>query len=177
MRKTMREIARLLKVERQTNAGAVPTLALNAVPGDKSLRYGGEITIGAATYQVATDAGRVRTFGNGDDFVKTVAKYLPTSSGAYAVTVATGILLVSPVPSDLVKDAQAKVLRYQAVKTAQQAVVADLDADLALMAGWATGNPLQVAKWGEVTAQKAAVVEDIAAVDALIAEYQAIASS
>lgn len=177
MRKTMRVIAEALATARQTTPGLLPVLSLLAIGQDKSLRMVGSVQVGATSYDVANDQGKVRTFTAVDDFVKAVAKYIPTVTGDYPVTVKTGILLVGSVPADLIKDAQSKVVKLGGVKVTQQGVVADLNAQLALMAGWDQGNPLQVAKFNEVTAQKAAVVEDIAALDALIAHYQTIAGS
>lgn len=69
---------------------------------------------------------------------------------------------------DRVKAAAAKVAKLQAAKVSQQAVVAGLDAQLAMMAGWESGSPLQVARFVEVMEQKAAVLADVAAIDAEI---------
>ena len=177
MRKTMRETARLLEVARVATPGLVPTLTLHAHDGDKSLKFAATVGIGATNYEVAADNGKLKTFATADDFVKTIAKYMPTGSGTYALSVATGLVLVGSIPSDLKKDAASKVLKYGAVKTSQQAQVVSIDADLALMVDWENGNALQQARKAEVQAQRVAVVEDIAAIDALIANYTAIANS
>lgn len=176
-RKTLRKIAALLETARVATPGLVPEVTLNIKPGDKALRFFVVVKIGADSYNVAGDNGKVKLYQNADDAVKALAKYLPTNSGDYALTVSTGLELVASLPADLKKDAAAKVIKFGTVKTAQQAVVTGLDAELALMAGWNVGNALQQARFAEVTDQKAAVVEDIAAIDGLIAHYTAIANS
>lgn len=60
------------------------------------------------------------------------------------------------------------MVKLQAAKVAQTAVIAEIDAQLALMVGWASGSSLQVAKLNETNTQRAAVVADIAAIDAEI---------
>jgi len=105
-----------------------------------------------------------------------VPEYMETSDGTYTVAIETGLVLVSPLPADLKKDAASKVVKYNTKKTAQTAVLADIDAQIVLMDGWNTGNALQVARLAEVQTQRAAVVEDIAAIDALIAKYTVVAA-
>jgi len=58
-----------------------------------------------------------------------------------------------------------EVVRLGVRKTAQQGVLADIAAQLALMVGWENGNALQRAKKLEVQAQQTAVIGDIAAID------------
>ena len=175
-RKTIREIARLLSVARVATPGLNPEFSLYADDGNKSLKFSGEVKIGNDIYSVAADNGKVKKFTNADDYVKVVAQHLETSDGTYTVAISTGLVLVSALPADLKKDAASKVLKFNAKKTAQTAVKADLDAQIVLMDGWDQGNALQVVRLQEVTAERSAVVEDIAAIDALIAKYTAIAA-
>lgn len=172
-RKTLRKIAGILAA-----AGAVtPVFSATVVGADKTLKFAGHVSISGTVYDVATNAGKVKSYVDVDGFVRDIAANLPNSSGTYQVSVETGLMLVSNPPSDVKKDAAAKELKFTGVKTAQQAVVAGLDTQLGLMAGWATGNALQVAKYNEVVAQKAAVNEDIVQLDAMIAAYHTIAIS
>lgn len=172
-RKSLRAIAALI-------AAAVPgvvSLKVSANGPDKSLRFGGTVTVDGTAYEVAADNGKLKRYAEVDAFVKDAAAHFPTNNGTYTVQVETGLVLVQSLPSDLKKDAAAKVIKLGAKKTTQQGVVTKLDADLLLMAGWENGNALQVARFNEVTTEKATVVNDIAAIDAQIAHYTAIANS
>jgi len=175
-RKTLRMIAGLLAVARVSTPGLEPVLKLVADPKDKALKFSGVVSIDGTDYTVAADNGKNKTYGTADQFVKDAAKYLETNTGTYTVSVETGVLLVGAIPSDLKKDAASKVVKYGQTKTSQNTVLTDLNSQLALMAGWDNGNALQKAKFAEVSAQKAAVVEDVAAIDALITKYTAIAN-
>lgn len=170
--------AGMREIERVFNAAVVAdpatVVGVKAVAVDKKLRFRGEVGIGESQYVIADDKGKVKTFTDVDDLVKTVAQYMPTSSGSYLVQVDTGALLVRPLPSDLVKAAQSDLVKLNAKKAAASAVVTALDANLALMVGWETGNALQVARKAEVTAERGAVVADVAAIDAEIARLTAI---
>lgn len=168
-RKTQRELTKILREARVATPGLDPTFWVQAVGEDRSLRFVGHIGIGATEYEAATNTGKIATFRDVDAFVRYCAGCVETSTGSYEVDIMTGTLLVKPIPADLAAWAEAEIVRLGVKKTAQQAVVAGLDAQLALMVGWETGNPLQVAKKAEVTAQKVAVVGDIAAIDAEIA--------
>jgi len=176
-RKTLRKIAALLATAQVATPGLVPEIKLSAKDGDKSLKFTVTVKVGPTVYDVAGDNGKVKTYAGADDVVKAVAKYIPTNTGSYTLDVETGLLLVSALPSDLKKDAASKVVKYGAIKTAQNAVLAGIVAEIALMAGWENGNALQVARLNESNAQKAAVEEDIDEIDALIAHYTTIANS
>lgn len=141
------------------------TVEIRALATSKKLKFQGEVKIGAEEYVVADAAGKVKTFGDVDDLVKTVSAVMPTSSGDYVVSVVTGALLVKSLPADLVKAAEADIVKLNAAKTKAQATVTALDTQLALMDGWETGNVLQVARKAEVTTQKATVNAEIAAID------------
>lgn len=172
-RKSLRAIAALIAVA----APGVVSLKVAAAGSDKSLRFGATVMVDGTAYEVAAENGKLKRYGDVDSFVKDVAANFPTNNGTYAVSVETGLVLVQSLPSDLKKDAAAKVIKLNGKKTAQQAVVTKLDADLLLMAGWENGNALQVARFNEVTTEKATVVNDIAAIDDLIAHFTAIANS
>lgn len=177
MRKTTRELSRLFSVEKQTNPAAVAALSLVAVAGDKNLKFTGAMTIGATTYEVAGDNGKKKVFQNVDDFMKFAAKAAEKGDGVYSVSVDTGTLLASSVPNDMKVWAGNQVITLGKTKNKQTAVVADIDSQLSLMVGWESGNAAQQAKKIEVTAQRVAVVTDIAALDTEIARLTVIANS
>lgn len=164
-RKTGREIARLIAAEKASNPAFVPSFVLQS-DGKKELRFVGLISIGANQYAIASDTGPVRNFANVDDFVRVVAKVAESGNGDYVLTVKTGQLLASSVPANMATWAAAQTLRLNKVKTSQQARVAEIDTQLSVMAGWENGNQAQQAKKTEVQAQRAAVLTDIAAIEA-----------
>lgn len=168
MRVTNRKLAEVVAAARQADPGVAVTVRADVLPGDRSLIFHGVVSVGAVVHELAASNGKLKTFSALDDLVRYVAEAAPVGSGAYALTVETGVVLSAPVPVDLVKAAAAKVAKLQKAKTAQQAVVTSLDGQLALMAGWGSGSPLQVARFAEVTQQKATVLADIGAIDAEI---------
>lgn len=149
-------------------------VTITATALDKKLKFRGDVLIGATAYTVADAKGKIKSFGDVDDLVKLLSGVLPTSSGDYVVNVVTGALLIKPLPGDMVKAAQSEVGKLTAAKTAALAVVTGLDASLALMVGWESGNVLQVARKTETLAQKTAVLDEIVAVEAEIARLTAI---
>jgi len=168
-RKTQRALTKILRDERVSNPGANPEFSAFLASDDVSLRFNAVVTIGGVDYLAATNTGKQAVFGDLDAAIKYFAGCVETSDGVYTVAIETGEALVKNIPVDLAAWAEAEIVRLGVRKTAQQAVVAGLDVQLALMAGWETGNVKQQAKKAEVTAQKTAVVEDIAAIDAEIA--------
>lgn len=166
MRKTLRELARLVAVKKETVPGFVPVIKLVAVGTDKQLRLQGTVTIDADTFECAADNGKVKTFSDVDGFLKYVAKAAEKGDGVYNVEVDTGALLASSVPSNMVTWAQSQITRLNKVKTAQNAVINGLDDQLGFMVGWENGNAAQQEKKEEVQAQKVAVQTDITAIDA-----------
>lgn len=174
MRQTMREIGRRVSVKRETVPGFVPVIKATAVGNDKGLRLVGSVTIDADTFECASDNGKIRTFSDVDGFLKFVAKCAEKGDGVYSVEVDTGQLLASSVPANIPEWAQSQITRLGKVKTAQNAVIAGLDSQLALMTGWESGNLAQQAKKAEVQAQRAAVVTDIAAIDAEVLRLTAL---
>lgn len=176
MRKSLREIARLVAAKKAVTPGFVPTIKLTAIGTDKALRLVGEVTIDADTFQCASDAGTIKVFGDVDGFLKYVAKAAESGDGVYNVEVDTGALLASSVPSNMVTWAQGQITRLGKVKTAQNAVITKLDEQLGFMVGWENGNAAQQAKKLEVQNQRACVVTDIAAIDAEVARLTVIAN-
>lgn len=177
MRKTNRELSRLFAVEKGINPAAVAVLSLVSVGTDRALKFVGNLTIGATTYEVCSDNGKVKTFSDVDGFLKFAAKAAEKGDGVYDVSVDTGALLASRVPSDMKADAASKIVTLGRAKVGQTAVIADIDTQLALMVGWEAGNAAQQAKKIEVTAQRAAVVTDVAAIDTEVARLTVIANS
>ncbi len=175
-RKTLRELSRLFGVEKATNPAAVATLKANAISGDKKLRFTGTVQIGATTYEVASDSGKIKVFADVDSFLKAAAKAAEKGNGVYNVEVSTGELLASSVPADMQTWAEAQIIRLNKAKLSQQAVVDAIDDQLGLMIGWENGNAAQQAKKAEVTAQRACVVTDIAAIDTEVARLTVIAA-
>lgn len=175
-RKTMREISRLFAAEKLATPGAVATLKLVADGKDKNLRFFGKITVAGVEYEVAGDNGKIKTFSDVDGFLKFAAKAAEKGDGVYSVVVDTGSLLASSVPNDLQAWADSQIVRLNKVKLSQQATVANIDEQLVLMAGWENGNQAQQAKLTETNAQRAAVVVDIAAIDAEVVRLAAIAA-
>ena len=167
MRKTPRALTKILRDARVGNPAEQPVFRAEAE--DKKLRFFGFVEIDGTEYECATPAGRIARFPDIDAMVKYLAGCVETATGDYSITIGTDILLVKSQPNDLVAWAADEVVRLGVKKTAQQAVVTGIDAQLALMVDWEnTGNALQRAKKLEVQAQKAAVLEDIAAIDAEI---------
>lgn len=175
-RKTLRELSRLFGVEKATNPAAVAVLKLRSVGTDKALRFVGTMQIGATTYEVAGDSGKVKTFTDVDSFLKYAAKAAEKGNGVYSVEVDTGTLLASSVPSDMKSWADAQIIRLNKAKLSQQALIDSIDDQLGLMIGWENGNAAQQAKKAEVTAQRACVVTDIAALDTEVARLAVIAA-
>lgn len=165
---TSRGLAQAVLVARQAEPGVAITFTANAVSGNKALKFYGVVKVGVTDYDLAGPNGKLRLFTDIDDFIKFVAGSIPAGSGDYSVTIKTGTVLAAAVPTDLVKAAAAKVIKLQAAKVAQTGVLADIDAQIALMAGWENGSPLQVAKLAEAQTQRASVVVDMAAIDAEI---------
>lgn len=173
MRKTARELSALLATARGVNPAVAVQYSLATFGGDKSLKFVGMVSIGGVEYEVAADNGKIQAFADADSFIKKVSKFDEAGDGVYDVSVDTGALLASTVPTDLVKAKAAKIVVLGKAKTHATAVVADIDAQIALMVGWDTGNAAQRAKLAEAQAQKAAVVGDIAAIDAEVAVLSA----
>lgn len=175
-RKTLRELSRLFQVEKSTNPSAVAVIKASAVPGDKKLRFVGTVGIGATTYEIAGDSGKIKVFADVDSLMKFAAKAAEKGNGVYTVEVDTGSLLASSVPSDMQSWADAQIIRLNKAKLSQQAVITEIDNQLGLMIGWENGNAAQQAKKLEVQAQRAAVVTDIAAIDTEVARLAVIAA-
>lgn len=167
-RVSLRGLALAVLTAKIADPAVVITFEANAIAGNKALKFYGLVKVGAAEYELAGTNGKLKLFTDVDDLVKYIASAAPVGTGSYSVKINTGIILAEAVPTDLVKAAAAKVVRLQAAKVSQQAVIVDIDAQLALMVGWDVGSPLQVAKFNEVTTQRAVVVGDIAAIDAEI---------
>ena len=168
-RKTQRALTKILRDARVATPGLQPEFALTALADDTKLRFSGFVTIDGVVYQAATNSGKTAVFGDVDAFVRYAAGCVETSDGVYSIEIETGEILVKNLPADLEAWAEAEIVRLGVRKTAQQGVIAAIDAQLALMTGWETGNPKQQAKKAETQAQRVAVVEDIAAIDAEIA--------
>lgn len=168
-RKTARELTKLLRDHRVGTPGAQATFRAAAIPGDKGLKFKLFVTINAVEYEAASNSGKVQAFGDMDAAVKYLAGCVETSTGTYSIPIETGVVLIKPIPADLVAWAAAEVERLGVRKLAQQALVSKLEDQLELMAGWDTGNALQQAKYNEVVAQENCVLGDIAAIDAEIA--------
>lgn len=176
-RKTKRELSRLFAAEKLATPGAVATLKLSSVGPDKSLRFVGSVGIAGVEYEVAADNGKIKTFTDVDSFLKHVAGAVEVGTGVYQVEIQTGALLASTVPNDIKVWADGQITRLTKTKTAQLGVVADIDAQLSLMAGWDSGNAAQQAKLAETQAQKVAVNTDIAAIDTEVARLTVIVNS
>lgn len=169
MRKTSRELSRLLAAAVAATPGLVPAFSLVVVGTDKALKFTGKISIGGTVYECAGDNGKVKTFSNVDDFLKYAAKATERGDGVYTLSVDTGAVLASSVPSNIATWAAAQITKLGKVKTNQNALIAEIDVQLAAMAGWENGNQAQQAKKVEVQAQRAAVVTDVAAIDTELA--------
>lgn len=173
MRKTARQLSAIIATAKAANAGVAILFSLASFGNDKSLKFNGTVAVGGVAYQVAADNGKIQNFADADSFIKKLSKFAETGDGVYPVTVSTGSMLASKVPTNIVAANAAKIVALGKTKTAQQAVVATLDDQIALMAGWDTGNAAQQAKLTEVQAEKTAVVGDIAAIDAEVAALSA----
>jgi hypothetical protein len=165
---TQRALSAAIGAAKSSNPSVTVSHIANAVPGDKKLVFYGVTDVGGVEYDLAADNGKLKKFTDVDDMVKYIATAVPVGSGDYMVKVGTGLTLAAAVPGDLVVWAGKQVVKLQSKKVSQQAVIAALDVQLALMDGWGDGSPLQVAKLEETEAQKAAVQADIAAIDAEI---------
>lgn len=175
-RKTLREISRLFTAAKVSEPALVATLKAQAIPGDKNLRFKGVIGIGATSYEVASDSGKLKVFSDVDSFLKFAAKAAEKGNGVYNVEVSTDALLASSVPADMQSWAEAQIIRLNKAKLTQQATVEAIDDQLGLMVGWENGNAAQQAKKVETQAQRACVVTDIDAIDTEIARLTVIAA-
>ena len=172
-RKTSRKMISLIAQARASDAAFVPAFSLIA-GAEKDLRFTAFVSIAGTDYALAGDGGAVKKFGAVDDALKMIAKVAESGDGTYTVRVETGALLASKVPANMVTWAGSQTVKLGKVKTAQQAVIADIDTQLAAMNGWENGNQAQRAKKDEMQAQRAAVVEDVAAIDAEVARLATI---
>lgn len=166
IRATNRKLAEVVRLAKISDPAVVIAVVGDAVGNDKSLKFLGCVTVGGVAYRLCTDAGKEKVFSTADDLIRFVSSAAPIGSGSYSVVLNTGILLAASVAADQVKAMAARVVKLAGVKTKQQGVIAGLDEQLALMPGWNVGSALQVARFDEVTAQKATVNADIAAIDA-----------
>lgn len=175
-RKTLRELSRLFVAEKVSNPAAVAAIKATAIGKDKALRFVATLTIGATTYEIASDSGKIKNFSDVDSLLKFAAKAAEKGNGVYTVEVNTGDVLASSVPNDMQSWAEAQIIRLNKAKLSQQAVIASVDDQLGLMVGWENGNAAQQAKKVEVTAQRACVVTDIDAIDTEVARLGVIAA-
>ena len=177
MRKTQRELSRLYSGWKVGTPGAVAAILLTVIGTSSALKFTGKMTIDGNTYELATDAGKVKAFSNVDDALKFAAKVAEKGNGVYTVEVDTGAVLASKVPNDMKAFAESQIVRLAKAKVSQNAIIDEIDADLTLMVGWEVGNAAQQAKKIEVQAQRAAVVTDVAAIDAEVARLTVIANA
>ena len=176
-RKTLREISRLFAAEKLINPATVATLEMTTVGTDKALKFVASVTIAGVEYEVASDSGKIKSFTDVDGFLKFAAKAAEKGDGVYQVSIDTGSILASKVPNDMKAAAGSQILTLGKTKVNQTAVIADIDDALALMVGWEAGNQAQQAKKTETQAQRAAVVTDVAAIDAEVIRLTAIVNS
>lgn len=169
MRKTVRQLTAIVAA-----AVGSPSFSFIAAAGDKGIRGFVNVAVDGVDYQVATDAGKIRVFGDIDSAVKAIAKIDETNDGEYSVNVETGSLFASPAPANVEAYYEGLIAKLGKAKTSQQAKSAELAALLASMVGWDTGNAAQVARFEEVTAQKACVDADILAIDAEVVRLTAL---
>jgi hypothetical protein len=165
---TSRALEKIVRDARALNAGVPVSFIAQAVEGNKQLKFYGIVDVDGTEYDLAGDNGKLKLFTDADDYVKYIATAAPMGTGDYAVTISTGLTLAASVPNDLVAWATKQIAKLQTKKTAQQTVLANINAQLALMVGWESGSPLQVAKKVETTTQRDAVQADIDAIDAEI---------
>ena len=168
IRITSRGLAQAAIVAKIADPAVSIVFSAEIVSNNRALKFFGSVMIGAVEYELAGNNGKLRVFTDVDDLIKFLSAAIPSGSGDYLVVIKTGIALAASVPSDLIKSAAAKVVKLQAYKAAQNGVVTDINAQLALMVGWESGSPLQSAKLSETQDQKSAVLADIAAIDAEI---------
>ena len=174
MRKSLRELSRLFSAWKAGTPGAVAVLKLAISGTSSALKFTGKMVIDGNEYELATDAGKIKTFSNVDDFLKYAAKAAEKGNGVYTVEIDTGAVLASSVPSDMKAWAENQINKLNKTKISQNANIAAIDDQLSLMDGWENGNAAQQAKKAETQAQRACVVTDIAAIDTEITRLQAI---
>lgn len=183
VRATKREIARQVAVAKVAAGYGNYGVDLVAVGKASDPRWMGVVNFATTAdtfeFDVADDSGKVKLFGTVDAAVKFIAGVNEDSMGVYDyLSIQTGDLYASSVPSDIYADAERKVTSLTRVMAAQQGKATALNALLTgVMATWATGNAAQQAKFTEVTVQHTAVVADVAALTAEIAKQQAIVDS
>lgn len=176
MRKSLREISRLFAGWKAGTPGAVAVLKLLVSGTSSALKFTGQMVVDGVAYDLATDAGKIKTFSNVDDFLKYAAKAAEKGNGVYTVEVDTGAVLASSVPADMKAWAENQITKLNKTKISQNATIAAIDEQLSLMDGWEAGNAAQQAKKTETEAQRACVVTDIAAIDAEVVRLTAIAA-
>lgn len=174
-RASIRVLAARAAAHIAANPGFVPTLYCTAIGVDKSLRLLASVKVdGGSEVDICGDNGKIKTFSDMDGVVKAMSKIRESSNGVYAITVDTGVLFASSAPANVTAYYEAQIVRLGKVKVHQQAVSAEIAAQLVLIAGWDVGNAAQQARFAEVTAQKAAVDADITALTDEIARLTAL---
>lgn len=175
MRATVRKLAGILAAYKVGNPGFTPVFACSAVGTDKQLKVQSTVKVdGGAPVTIAADNGKIKTFSDVDAAIQAFSKISESNNGVYSLSVDTGALFASKVPTNMVSAAESKIIALTKTKANQTAQKASLDADLVLMAGWDTGNAAQQARFAEVTAQSATVADDIGALTAELARLALI---
>lgn len=121
------------------NSGGRSSVSMEAVKsGSSDVAFRVTVTVDDTDFQVADDAGKVKTFRNVDDFMKQAGAL---GMLGYGVSVAfSGLALVAPKPftGDIIKKNQNTVAAYSKRKTAAGERITVLTQELALMAADAT---------------------------------------
>ena len=169
IRKTSRQLAVLVSAALVANPAAVIGFKMVSFGTDKGLKFNGVVSVAGTEYGFSADNGKLANFKDVDSFLKKVAKFAESGTGEYIVTVETAGLLASSVPANIVTANAAKIVSLNKVKANQADLLVGLDAQLALMVGWETGNAAQRSKLAETQAQRDTIAGDIVAIDAEVA--------
>lgn len=135
---------------------------------------------GSDDFEVADDSGKVKYFPTMDAALRVGSQIEENPVGRYNVMTETGEMFASKVPANIYTDAENKIVKLNRLDVAQTEKLNALSALIASggpMHGWDTGNAAQQAKHAEVSAQIAAINEDISAIGAEVVRLQAVVDS
>lgn len=136
---------------------------------DATVDIGGVPT--AVTYHVGTADGKVRTYGDVDSMASQIMNMAPqqfASGLSIAIVGAAQLTKTVNPPTDIIGAATKQKAKYVEKSAALATSIATANAELALIANWATGTLAEQARFAELTAQKDSKVEYKAWLDAEI---------
>jgi hypothetical protein len=152
--------------------GGIASMSLEAVKSSSSdVAFRATVNVASEEFQVADDAGKVKTFRDVDDFMKQ-AGALGMLANRAGITF-SGLALVAPKPftGDIIKKNQNLVAGYAKRKTAARERITVLTQEIALMAA---DPAVPQSLKDEKAAQKASVQALVSWLDSEVSRIKAI---